>query len=78
VATVDIHWPERQWGLNYLGWSETIDGFKIPVPVMSRGSLVDRSIASLTKAHAKAKSKNRRRLIANSIAALKKLKRSPK
>jgi hypothetical protein len=78
VATRNLDWPEREWGLAYLGWSETIDGHKIPVPVMTRGTLVDRSIASLTKAHAKAKSKRRRRLIASSIAALKKIQRSSK
>jgi hypothetical protein len=30
VATVDLGWVERHWGLHYLGWSETIDGVKIP------------------------------------------------
>ena len=30
VGTVSITEPERRWGLRYVGWSETIDGFKIP------------------------------------------------
>lgn len=32
VATVDLDWPEKVWGLHYLGWSETIDGEEIPLP----------------------------------------------
>lgn len=32
VATVDLGWVERNWGLNYLGWSETITGILIPKP----------------------------------------------
>lgn len=32
VATVPLDWPERAWGLKYLGWSETCDGWLIPVP----------------------------------------------
>lgn len=32
VATVDLNWPEKTWGLTYLGWSETISGIQIPVP----------------------------------------------
>lgn len=30
VGTVPIGWPELHWGLRYLGWSKTIDGFVIP------------------------------------------------
>lgn len=32
VATVDLNWPERTWGLHYLGWTPTISGILIPVP----------------------------------------------
>ena len=32
VATVPLEWPERAWGLVYLGWSETCDGWLIPEP----------------------------------------------
>lgn len=32
VATVDLDWPEKVWGLKYVGWSETIDGLAIPKP----------------------------------------------
>jgi hypothetical protein len=30
VATVELGWVERNWGLRYLGWSETITGLPIP------------------------------------------------
>lgn len=30
VATVDLGWVERTWGMRYLGWSETISGQVIP------------------------------------------------
>lgn len=32
VATVELGWVERTWGLTYLGWSETITGLEIPRP----------------------------------------------
>lgn len=32
VATVPLDWPERTWGLTYLGWSDTCDGWLIPTP----------------------------------------------
>ena len=32
VGTVPLDWPERAWGLHYLGWSETCDGWLIPEP----------------------------------------------
>ncbi len=31
VATVDLDWVEKNWGLKYLGWSETISGQQIPL-----------------------------------------------
>lgn len=30
VATRDLGWVERTWGLTYLGWSDTITGIQIP------------------------------------------------
>lgn len=30
VATVELGWVERTWGLTYLGWSESITGIEIP------------------------------------------------
>lgn len=30
TGTVPLDYPEKKWGLNYLGWSETINGHKIP------------------------------------------------
>jgi hypothetical protein len=32
VATRELGWVERTWGLTYLGWSETITGIPIPRP----------------------------------------------
>lgn len=36
VATVDLDWPEKTWGLSYLGWSDTISGQEIPLPPPTR------------------------------------------
>lgn len=30
VATVPLAWVEQTWGLHYLGWAETMDGYYIP------------------------------------------------
>lgn len=30
VATVDLGWPHRVWGLRYAGWSDSINGYTIP------------------------------------------------
>ncbi|NUR07699.1 MAG: hypothetical protein HOQ45_11910 [Nocardioidaceae bacterium] len=32
VATVDLAWPERAWGLTYLGWSDDLAGVTVPLP----------------------------------------------
>lgn len=32
VGTVPLDWPEKTWGLVYLGWSDTCDGWLIPEP----------------------------------------------
>lgn len=32
VGTVPLDFPERQWKMPYLGWSETISGITIPLP----------------------------------------------
>lgn len=32
IATVPLDWPEKAWGLTYLGWSDTCDGYLIPEP----------------------------------------------
>lgn len=36
VATVPLDWPEKAWGLTYLGWSDTCDGWLVPNPVSPR------------------------------------------
>ena len=30
VATVPLRWVEREWGLRYAGWSNSINGYTIP------------------------------------------------
>lgn len=59
VATVDLAWPEKQWGLKYVGWSETIDGIKIPLPPptgpQTRGANVDEALKRLRRAERWAK-----------------------
>ena len=30
VSTVDLNWPEQHWGQKYLGWTETLNGVRIP------------------------------------------------
>lgn len=32
IATVDLGWVERTWGLTYLGWTEDLAGEVIPTP----------------------------------------------
>lgn len=32
ISTVPLDWVEKNWGMKYLGWSETMSGVKIPVP----------------------------------------------
>lgn len=61
VGTVPLDWFERNWGLHYLGWSETISGqmipFAEPTPAPSkplgRGAKVDEAMETLSEARAK-------------------------
>lgn len=59
VATVDLDWPQRQWGLKYVGWSTTIDGIEIPLPPatgpLTRGANVDAALKKLAAAEKLAK-----------------------
>lgn len=59
TATVDLAWPERTWGLKYVGWSETIDGIPIPpIPPTgpkTRGENVDEALRRLARAEKLAK-----------------------
>jgi len=32
VGTVDLGWPERAWGMRYLGWAEDLGGQVVPLP----------------------------------------------
>ncbi len=74
VATVDLDWPERHWGMTYLGWSETISGHKIPIPEKTRGALVDAALTRLRKARANTNNARRKRIIQASIDKLMNIK----
>lgn len=57
VATVPLDWPEKNWGLKYVGWSETMDGIEIPLPPpppppapSTRGPRVDEALTDLQRA----------------------------
>lgn len=61
VATVRLDWPEKTWGLKYAGWSETIDGIRIPLAPstptgpLTRGANVDAALKRLRAAEKIAK-----------------------
>lgn len=78
VATVDLAWPERNWGLRYAGWSETIDGYRIPKPPPppppTRGSRVDEALKKLKIARKKTEGMPRRKnLLGRAIDLIKKV-----
>jgi len=83
VATVPLDWPERNWGLHYLGWSETITGLKIPSdkkPVVppkppTRGVRVDTMLDKGKEAAKIAKDGSERdRLIKRAMRSLRQIK----
>lgn len=79
VATVSLDWPEKAWGLKYAGWSETIDGHKIPLPPatgpLTRGDAIDDALKRLARAEKIAKDKTPRDTrLKRAIAVLKKIK----
>lgn len=72
VATVDLDWPEKNWGLHYLGWSETISGETIPLPgPMTRGQRIDNMLRIGRLARKQSQSGHRDKIIS---AALRKLR----
>lgn len=77
VATVDLDWPERQWGMRYLGWSESISGVKIPKPRLSRGQRIDRALKILLAARRGTDSTGRRSIITKARNTLKRIRRRP-
>lgn len=50
VSTVPLDWPEKNWGLTYVGWSTTMDGVEIPKPEKTRGFRVDEALTKLVRA----------------------------
>lgn len=72
VATVQLSWVEKTWGLKYLGWSETMTGLYIPEAPLppkpkTRGRRIDAALAALRDAKGKGK---RRHAIRDAIRAL--------
>jgi hypothetical protein len=57
TATVDLDWPERNWGLKYGGWSTTMDGVPIPPDKkpkpLTKGWRVKRAEKLIKNAHSK-------------------------
>lgn len=86
VATVELGWVERTWGLIYLGWSDTITGIPIPhaprpepepeIPPhvdlgpRTRGRRVDRAIRRLRHVEATGQ---RKTLVDRALSALLKI-----
>lgn len=58
VATRRLEWVEETWGLNYLGWSDSITGILIPEapkPKTGRGKNVDAALDALKNAKGRGK-----------------------
>ena len=74
-ATVPLDWPEKVWGLKYVGWSETCDGVVIPVPEgpETRGGRVDEALHDLRGAERRAKDETRSRLLRRAINVLRRV-----
>ena len=76
VATVDLAWPEREWGVRYVGWSDTMNGVLIPAAPEeeTRGKKVDEALDALAVAEKRAKDGTERdTLIKRAIRILKKI-----
>lgn len=89
IGTVPLDWPEKNWGLRYLGWSNTCDGVLIPMPpppkkpepapapvppkAMTRGKRIDAALQALNATTAKPGTA-RRALINQAKAVLLKIK----
>jgi len=80
VATVDLDWPEKNWGLKYVGWSETMDGVLIPEapkpsakPKSKASSLVSQARDLLQHAKSNAKKNHKPKRKAKIKIALKTL-----
>jgi hypothetical protein len=55
VSTVPLDWPEKNWGLKYVGWSTTMDGVPIPVPVVPpKSAFKPPTHVSIARRHLKA------------------------
>lgn len=83
VATVPLEWVERNWGMKYLGWSDTITGIPIPndnpapkpIPGKkpSRGKAVDAALETLKKAKGSGERESRIKQALNAIRRIPKV-----
>lgn len=74
TATVDLDWPEKTWGMKYVGWSVTMDGVKIPKDKRTRGFRVDAALTKLVRAERRSKEGTLRdNSLDRAIAAIKRI-----
>lgn len=82
TSTVSLDWPEKQWGLKYVGWSETMDGLPIPLPEYeprTRGEGVDEAINRIRRAARHAKDGTQRDTLLNrALGTLRKIPFRPR
>lgn len=63
VATRELGWVEKNWGLSYAGWSTTMNGITIPLPPEApkppakKPTLVEKARQKLVEAHMNAREK---------------------
>lgn len=49
VSDIDVGWPERAWGYEYLGWTEDINGVHVIKPKEEDMPLTDEDIEKIAK-----------------------------
>lgn len=79
IGTVDLDWVERNWGMAYVGWSTTMNGYEIPLPPKveapkpKKPTLVEKARQKLVEAHMNAREqglKGRAEAIRKALRAL--------
>jgi CW_7 repeat len=49
VGTVRLDWFEKNWDMKYLGWSETISGLMIPLPILPKPAPPKKSLRKIAE-----------------------------
>lgn len=86
VGTVELGYPERYWGHRYLGWSETIDGLKIPTDAVvdpdrrepRKGTKLYKALNKIRDARDLAKKKGQREKVVHLNLIIQELLRTPR